>query len=215
MAQHTTKAEVALFGIGFVSLMYELTQVRLLAFFLGNNMDFLAIPIALLGLAAGSMWCHFFYRGTSDRLLKMGLIAALPLMTAVLLGLFFIANTWFSDIHIAKAHPYRDGLRLVVYSGLFLPPYFVFGAMLSSLFGDAGDRIGRYYFFDLAGAAMGCIATPLLFTYTGLQTVLLTLLACAAGLAIVPSGARGPENARDRWHLGGRRSRERQRPRLL
>ncbi len=181
---------MALFGIGLVSLMYELAQVRLLAFFLGNNMDFLAIPIALLGLAAGSIWCHFFYRGSAERLLTVGLTAVLPVMAAVFVGLFFIANTWFYDIHVVKSDPYRDGIRLVVYSSLFLPPYVVFGAMLSKLFGDAGDRIGRYYFFDLAGAALGCVLTPLLFTYTDLQPVLLTMLACAGALAAIPAQSR-------------------------
>ena len=190
MTPHLSRAEAALFGIGLVSLMYELTQVRLLAFFLGNNMDFLAIPIALVGLAGGSIWCHFFYRGTTDKMLRVGLTAVLPLMVTVLLALFYIANTWWNDIHVSLAHPYRDGIRLVVYSLLFLPPYFAFGAMLSSLFGDAGDRIGRYYFFDLAGAAVGCIITPLMFTYTDLQPVLLTMLALAAGLALIPEEGR-------------------------
>ena len=185
-----SRAEVALFGIGLVSLMYELAQVRLLAFFLGNNMDFLAIPIALLGLAAGSMWCHFRYRGTPERLLSVGLTATLPVMALVLMGLFFIGNTYFDEINVARGHPYEDGWRLVVYSLIFLPPYMIFGAMLSSLFANAGDRIGRYYFFDLAGAALGCVVTPLLFTYTDLQPTLLILLGFAGALALIPESER-------------------------
>lgn len=61
-------ATVAL--VGLTCLMYELLQVRVLAFFLGNSLDFLAIPIALLGLALGSMVAHFLFRGDPERLVR-------------------------------------------------------------------------------------------------------------------------------------------------
>jgi hypothetical protein len=171
--------------VGLTCLMYELLQVRMLAFFLGNSVDFLAIPIALLGLAIGSMLAHFVYKGSAERLVGWLNLALLPLLVATFLVFFFVADTFFSEIHFGLADPRTDLVRLVVYSGIFLPPYAVLGAMLASLFGSWADRIGRVYFYDLAGAALGCVLTPLLLTWVDLWAAILGVLAGALGLWVV------------------------------
>lgn len=174
----------AIFLIGFVSLGYELLQARMLSFFLGSISNFLAIPIALFGLALGSMYRHFVYKGDPDRLVTRYLQLVFPAMVVVLLLFFLLANTAFSSIHANIARPSQNAARLVVYAILFLPPYFLFGALLSSLFSAGAAHIGRLYFCDLAGAALGCFAVPLLFTYTDLPVVVSALLFSA--LLLVP-----------------------------
>jgi len=176
--------------VGVTCLMYELLQVRVLAFFLGNSMDFLAIPIALLGLAVGSMYAHFVYRGSSRLLVERMGLAVLPLLLLSFFLLFFVADTFFSTIHVGLADPRDDLVRLVVYSAIFLPPYVALGAMLASLFGAWAERIGRLYFFDLAGAALGCVFTPLLFTWFDLWAAILGVLAGGLGLWVVASRKR-------------------------
>src|SRR5512147_2910782 len=47
--------ELGIFLVGLVCLMVELLHTRMLAFFLGSISSFLAIPVALLGLALGSL----------------------------------------------------------------------------------------------------------------------------------------------------------------
>jgi hypothetical protein len=170
------------FLIGVVSLMYELVQVRMLAFFLGNSMHILAIPIALLGLAIGSMFRHYLWKGSSDVLIDRLCQAVFPVMLLSYLVLFGIANAFFSDVHIAVSTPPREATRVVVYSLVFLPPYVVFGALFSTLFSEFSDRIGRLYFFDLAGAALGCLLTPLMLTWFGLAPAIAFSLLGAAGL---------------------------------
>ncbi|HUT78991.1 MAG TPA: hypothetical protein VM285_14935, partial [Polyangia bacterium] len=154
----------------------ELLQVRMLSFFLGSISNFLAIPIALFGLALGSLFCHFIYRGDPHRLVSLFLLLVFPVLAAVLIAFFAVANSFYPEIHVAFCQPGKNAVRLLVYSGLFLPPYFLFGALLSSFFSLHAARIGRLYFFDLAGAALGCLAVPLLFTYTDLPAVIFTLL---------------------------------------
>lgn len=178
--------------VGLTSLMYELLQVRVLAFFLGNSMDFLAIPIALLGLALGSMYAHFVYKGSSERLVTRAGLAVLPLLVLAFFLLFFVADTFFSTIHVGLADPRIDLHRLLVYSAIFLPPYVALGAMLASLFGAWAERIGRLYFFDLAGAALGCVLTPLLFTWVDLWAAILGVLAGGLGLWVVAARRRIP-----------------------
>jgi hypothetical protein len=178
--------------VGLTSLMYELLQVRVLAFFLGNSVDFLAIPIALLGLALGSMAAHFLFRDHAERLVRWAGLAVLPLIAAAFLLLFFVADTWFSSIHAGLADPRVDLLRLVVYSAIFLPPYLALGAMLAALFGAWAERIGRLYFFDLAGAALGCVLTPLRLTWVDLWAAILGVLGGALGLWIIAARRRVP-----------------------
>jgi hypothetical protein len=166
----------AIFLIGFVSLGYELLQARMLSFFLGSISNFLAIPIALFGLALGSMYCHFVYKGDPGKLISRYLVLIFPVMAAVLIVFFLLANTAFSTIHANISRPSQNAARLIVYAILFLPRYFLFGALLSTLFSAGAAHIGRLYFCDLAGAALGCFTVPLLFTYTDLPVVIMSLL---------------------------------------
>jgi len=181
---------LAIFLIGFVSLAYELLQVRMLSFFLGSISNFLAIPIALFGLALGSLYCHFIYKGSPQALVSRFLLLVFPVLVAVMLVFFLLANTAFSSIHVSVSRPSQNGARLIVYAALFLPPYFLFGGLLSTLFTLGADRIGRLYFCDLSGASLGCLAVPLLFTYTDLPVVILTLLFSALLLTLTSPSSR-------------------------
>ncbi|MEZ4319393.1 MAG: hypothetical protein R3F61_17900 [Myxococcota bacterium] len=175
------------FLIGVVSLMYELIQVRMLSFFLGNSMDILAIPIALLGLAIGSMFRHFLYKGPSRELIDRLCVAVFPMMLLSFLVFFGVANAFFNEIHVANATPPGEAAKVVIYSILFLPPYIAFGALFSTLFSEFADRIGRLYFFDLAGAGLGCVLTPLMLTWFGLPPAILMVLLLSLGLMALPA----------------------------
>ncbi len=178
-SQAEDQSYLAIFLVGFLCLVYELIQVRMLSFFLGNSVDFLAIPIALLGLALGSIFCHFVYKGDKRRLISICTALVFPSLLVVFLVFFHVVDTYFSEIHIALLDLRRDSIKLVVYSAIFLGPYFLFGALLASYFAIGADRIGRLYFFDLLGAAIGCFVTPILFTYTDLPPAIVMLLFAA------------------------------------
>ncbi|MDD5305975.1 MAG: hypothetical protein PHU25_01515 [Deltaproteobacteria bacterium] len=167
---------IGIFLIGMLCLMVELIQVRMLSFFLGNISNFLAIPLALFGLALGSLFCHYVYKGDQRKLITVFSALVFPLLVVVFVLFFSVANTYFMEIHTALQNPYRNSMRLLVFAVLFLPPYFVFGTLLTSYFSIGADRIGRLYFFDLVGAAAGCFVTPMLFTYTDLPPVIVFLL---------------------------------------
>lgn len=173
---------LTVFLVGFVSLAYELVQVRMLSFFLGNGMDFLAIPVALLGLAVGSMACHFLYRGPHDRLVSRLSSAILPLLLATFFVLFAVANHVFPEVHASHTDPYEYARRIVVYGLVFLPPYVAFGGLLAAAFARAGDRAGRLYFYDLVGAGLGCAFAPLLLAWTDLWPTLVGVLLGALAL---------------------------------
>jgi hypothetical protein len=183
---------LGVFLVGFACLMLELIQVRMLSFFLGGISNFLAIPIALLGLALGSLFCHFFYKGNSNSLIGLFSVLVFPVTIATFIAFFYITNNYFSEIHVVLHGPGKETSKFFIYTALFIPPYFLFGALLASYFATNSTRIGLLYFFDLVGAALACLVTPLLFTYTDLPPALMILFFSALVLLL---------NARVRYKL--------------
>lgn len=189
-AQPTRTAALGIFLIGLVSLMTELLHARMLAFFLGSISSFLALPVALFGLAVGSLLANG-QRRDARRLIALLQALMLPVLAATFVGFFAVANAFFPAVHVSLENPYGDAARLLVYSGMFLPPYALAGALLALYFAEGAQGIGRLYFFDLAGAASGCVLAPLVLTWAGLPAAIMTvLLGGLALLAVTPLARR-------------------------
>ncbi len=183
--------EAAVFLVGFLGLMVELLHSRMLAFFLGSISNFLAIPVSLLGLTLGSMLAHRPRHGDPWRRIATLQALVLPVVAAAFVGFFAVANAFFPVIHVSLQSPYADAVRLVVYAGIFLPPYAIFGALLALYFDQGAASIGRLYFFDLAGAAAGCLVAPLVLTWAGLPAAIsTTFVGALALLAVTPLARR-------------------------
>ncbi len=174
-----------IFLVGLLCLMVELLHSRMLAFFLGSISNFLAIPVSLFGLALGSLLVHRernVEKPDARRLIAILQALVLPVLTAAFVGFFAVANAFFPVIHVSLENPYGDATRLLAYSAIFLPSYALFGALLALYFEKGAARIGRLYFFDLAGAASGCLLAPLVLTWAGLPPAIMTVLFGALAL---------------------------------
>ncbi len=191
-ARPTRDVEVGIFLVGLLCLMVELLHTRMLAFFLGSISNFLAIPVALFGLALGSLLVQGEGKTDARRLIALLQALVLPVLAAAFVGFFVVANAFFSDIHVSLENPYGDAARLLVYSGLFLPGYAIFGALLARYFAMGSSSIGRLYFFDLAGAALGCLLAPLVLAWAGLAPAIMTVLLGALVLLAATRLARRP-----------------------
>jgi hypothetical protein len=178
--------ELGIFLVGLVCLMVQLLHTRMLAFFLGSISNFLAIPVSLLGLALGSLLVRRARNGEErpDARRTIAILQALvlPALTAAFVAFFAVANAFFPIIHVSLENPYGDAARLLAYSGIFLPSYALFGALLALYFDEGAQTIGRLYFFDLAGAASGCLLAPLVLTWAGLPPAIMTVLFAALAL---------------------------------
>ena len=171
--------EIGIFLVGLVSLMVELLHTRMLAFFLGSISSFLAIPVALFGLAIGSLLVSREREAAKTDVRRLiALLQALmfPVLATAFVAFFVVANAFFSVIHVSLENPYGDAARMLVYSGIFLPSYAIAGALLSLYLGEGASRVGRLYFFDLVGASAGCVLAPLVLTWAGLPTAIMTAL---------------------------------------
>jgi len=164
---------------GATSLALEIVLVRMLAFFLATSLDFLAIPLALLGLAIGSMGTHLLWRGSRSDLASLAAAALFPVLASSFAFFFFVFDAWFPEIHAGEIQPARDVPWLLLSSALLIPPFAVLGALFAGLFASHPDRVGRLYAFDLAGAAAGCVVAPVLLTVLDLPETILAVLAVA------------------------------------
>ena len=180
-------AEIGIFLVGLVCLMVELLHTRLLAFFLGSISNFLAIPVALFGLALGSLLAGRAREGDARRLIAILQVLVFPVLAFTFVGFFAVANAFFPVIHVSFENPYVDAVRLLAYAGIFLPSYALFGALFSRYFEAGAGKIGRLYGFDLAGAGCGCLLLPLVLTWAGLPPAIMTvLLGALVLLAVTP-----------------------------
>lgn len=178
-ARATRDLGVGTFLVGLLCLMVEVLHTRMLAFFLGSISNFLAIPVSLLGLAVGSLLGHRARTADPGRLIATLQALVLPVLAAAFVAFFAVANAFFPVIHVSFENPYGDAARLLAYAGLFLPAYALFGALLALYFQAGAARIGRVYFFDLAGAAAGCFLAPLVLSWAGLPPAIMTVLSGA------------------------------------
>src|SRR3954463_12273252 len=126
--------------------MVEILHTRMLAFFLGSISNFLAIPVSLFGLALGALLvdrARHVERRNGRRLIVILQALVLPVLVAAFVGFFAVANAFFPVIHVSLENPYGDAARMLAYSGLFLPSYAIFGALLALYFDEGAACIGR------------------------------------------------------------------------
>jgi hypothetical protein len=167
------------------TLLLELSLTRIFSVVFMYHFAFLAISLAMVGLGAGGVFSYVVagWRGGVYRnlgllsILNSGLVM-LALMVALLpLGLnpkFMLALVYFAT----------------------LLPFFVAGTIVSLAISETIDQVSRVYFFDLFGAAVGCLLLiPLLNTFGGPGT--LTFVAILfAGTGILWPGVEGRENGK-------------------
>ena len=164
-------------GVAFTTLatlILELSLTRIFSVVFYYHFAFLAISIALFGLGAGGVLSYVVAGWRGNIYFKLGTLAALNSI-AVLGSLIYV---------VTRKGDLGNGTLSVVFFVSALP--FVFsGTIVSMAIADAIQRVDRVYFFDLLGAAAGCLAlVPLLNTFGGPNTVIATAVLFAVSAAI-------------------------------
>ena len=159
---HWTQLYLGLAFTTLGTLVLELALTRIFSVVFYYHFAFLAISIALFGLGAGGVFSYVVAGRPGNLYAKLGELAAANSL-CVVLALWFVlsrppaaGNLTFAAIYVASAMP-----------------FFLAGAVVSSAISEAIDRVDRAYFFDLAGAASGCLLLiPFLNLFGGPNTVL-------------------------------------------
>ncbi|MGA3188271.1 MAG: hypothetical protein ABSF22_14290 [Bryobacteraceae bacterium] len=163
-------------GLGFTTLatlILELSLTRIFSVVFYYHLAFLAISIALFGLGAGGVFSYVVAARPGSLYVKLGALALTN-------SLCVVASLWF--ILSRPANPGNFTLGAVYFASAL--PFFFAGTVVSIAISEAIDRVDRAYFFDLAGAAAGCLLLiPFLELFGGPNTLI------AAGVLFAISAA--------------------------
>lgn len=145
-------------GLGFTTmatLILELALTRIFSVVFYYHFAFLAISIALFGLGAGGVFSYVVAARPGNVYQKLGTLA-LTSSVSVLLVLWFILSRENNDVLT---------LGLVYFTAAV--PFFLAGTIVSIAISEAIERVDHAYFFDLAGAAVGCLLLILFLDVAG------------------------------------------------
>ena len=164
-------------GLGFTTLstlILELSLTRLFSVVFYYHFAFLAISIALFGMGSGGVFSYVLTGRGGNIYTKLGTVGLLN-------ALCVVGSLWFI---LSRPSELGYGNLAAVYLASALP-FFLAGTVVSIAISEAIERVDRTYFFDLAGAAVGCLALiPFLNTFGGPNTVLASAVFFAIAAAI-------------------------------
>ena len=169
---------LGLFFLTASVLSLELLQMRILSFMLWHHLAYMVISVVLLGLGAGGA----FLAIRSERILArwdwwlVGSASAAGVTTVVA---FVVLSRLELDTFQLTKSQYAS---LSAYYAILVVPYFFAGLTLAILFTRGIQQIGRIYFVDLIGSALGCCLFYFLIQPLGAPTALV-MMAAGLGLA--------------------------------
>ena len=156
------------------TLLLELSLTRIFSVVFYYHFAFLAISIALFGLGVGGVLSYVISSWPGSLFAKLGRVS-LANSILVLVAMLFVL-TRGADISTFDLG--------VIYFATALP-FLGSGIIVSLVISEAIDRVDRMYFFDLLGAAGGCLALVLLLnTFGGPNTVIAVSMLFAAAAAV-------------------------------
>jgi hypothetical protein len=156
------------------TLLLELALTRIFSVVFYYHFAFLAISIALFGLGLGGVFSYVVATWTAPLFTRLGRLSAVnSLLVIGALAMLLAQGDNLSNWDLA-----------LVYFTTALP-FFTAGAIVSLAIGETIQQVNRIYFFDLAGAAVGCLLLlPLLKLMGGPDTVIASAVTFAAAAAI-------------------------------
>ena len=193
-ARPTGRLAFAVCLTALVTLMLELALTRVFDVILTPNLAYMVITCAVFAFGLAGLYATLWPlsgRADIERVLAI-LAAAFAIATVALLPTLNWLPFDFDEI---GAHRLRQaGAFGVMYLALVVP-FFLSGLILTTVFSRYARQIQRLYFWDLVGAAIGCLSLIPLLPTIGPGG----LLFLAAGLGLIASAllARGR-----RWSLG-------------
>lgn len=129
------------------TLIVEISFTRIFSVVFFYHFAFLAISIALFGLGAGGVLSYYLAARGPALYRRLGVLAACnALSVAGALALTLRIAGWDNAFW-----------RLAAVYFCTAAPFVLAGASLSLVIAETIERVGRVYFFDLAGAAAGCL----------------------------------------------------------
>ncbi len=177
------------FVIGFVSLTLEIAYTRVISFKLFYYYTYFVIGLALLGLGAAGA-----FTALSNRLRLQDPIRLVQRVAPIAGGVgvlgYLIVARLPTDVNLIWTGSIRQAvwqlLLLLVLSVSLTGVFFAVGLLFASLVVNQASEMRRLYFWDLTGAALGCLVAVPLQATVGPPTMILASMVLLAllGLAV-------------------------------
>lgn len=167
-----------LFCTTLATLVLEILDGRLLSVVTWYHLSFLAVSLAMLGMAAGAVLVFLAgdaYRGSS----APRTLARWAVLFAIVLPLSHIVNLSI-PLPTLRGFVAMAVVPLAVSTIVLALPFFASGVIVTLALTRVGGAIGRLYSWDLIGAATGCAAVVALLEVLNLSSVALIAGAVAA-----------------------------------
>lgn len=156
------------------TLLLELTLTRIFSVVFHYHLSFLAISIALFGLGAGGVLSYLAVDRGGANYGRLGRLALGNALCSVAALIFLLSRR--GDL--------SSFTLLSIYLACALPFIFA-GMVLSLVIGETIERVNSVYFYDLLGAAGGCLLlVPLLEAVGGPSTVIAAAVLYTSAAAI-------------------------------
>ncbi len=156
------------------TLLLELSLTRIFSVVFYYHFAFLAISIALFGLGVGGVFSYVAAKRPGNLFQKLGIISAVNCGCVLVAILTVLAQ---------RTEMTNMDLALIYFTNAL--PFFCSGIIVSLVISETIERVNKVYFFDLAGAAGGCLLlVPLLDSFGGPNTTLTVAVLFAAAAAI-------------------------------
>src|SRR5713226_10348413 len=153
------------------TLLLELSLTRIFSVVFYYHFACLAISIALFGLGAGGVFSYVVARWNGNLFNKLGRLSALNALLVILAVLAALAQ---------GQNPSLGYLALIYFASAL--PFFLSGTIVSLAVSETIERVNRVYFFDLLGAAGGCLLlVPLLNSFGGPNTTIVAAVMLSSG----------------------------------
>ncbi len=155
---------VETFLISLAVILLEVSYTRIFSYKLVYYFTYLVIGLSLLGLGAGGVFVAMFERLRRTPPIQLVLACCLVAAASVLVGYFVVAEMpldLFRMVMHGSQGRYStvalESLKLSVVLGALFVPFLAAGIALATIFSTDTEEIGRLYFIDLVGAALGCV----------------------------------------------------------
>lgn len=176
------------FVVGVVTLTLELAYTRVISFKLFYYYTYFVIGLALLGLGAASAVTALSTRVRATTTESLVRVVAPPAALAGVVGYAIVARLPIDTFAIWTGTTGEMLVQIGALLALSLAITGVFfgaGMLLAALFVVEADRVRRLYFWDLLGAALGCLLAIPLQSLIGPPAMILTALVLLAVLGAV------------------------------
>lgn len=177
-----------LLGIALSSLSalaFEVTLTRLFSIALRYHFAYMAVSIAMLGIAASGTAGALF-----ERLKERRNLPVYALLLSALMPLAYLAANAIAFDPVVLAWDRTEALKIPLYYLTLSTPFFFFGLIISGAFYNFRERTGQVYGADLLGAGAGSVAILLLMSRAAPERAVFMLSAAAAlgGLLMAGEG---------------------------